>query len=642
MNKSSLAVVLSALTLSSTLFAAKPKSDPVIMNIGPDKVRLSEFEYLYNKNNSQQAADIPIDEYLDMFVNYKLKVLAARDAGLDTLATYLNDMAKYTADLSAPYLRCKAVDDSLVNVAYEHMKDVADVDHILIASNHSGMTVEQLRQRADSVRQALVDGADFGEMAANFSIDRTTSANGGKMGNVIGGLWPYTFEDLVYTTPVGSVSKVAQSPYGFHIVRVNSRHPNPGSVKARHILRRTDGQNDERQKALTDSLLALLKNGADFATLAAEYTQDPQGRRSGGDLPWFSEGQMVKDFSDAAFAMKPGEISEPVRTSYGWHIIKLEQRKPLMPLDSLRQGIQERIANDERGPMAVLRTLDRWKAENGVSISADARKEFADALTKYSNSDEAIKSLNQSTVTAARLGNETITLGNVVRSIRQNPSYTREQALSAYDNALDGSLYSLARKQFIESLPEHETAYRNLLNEYRDGLLLYEISNKEVWDRANSDTEGLEKFYEAHKADYSWDRPRFKGYLVSATNDSVADAAMAFLEKNFSNASQPIPSQVLKKEFGNNAKIERALVAKGDNAIIDALSFGGPKPKADSRWKAFRTFHGRVINAPEEARDVKGQVSLAYQQELEAKWLEELHKKYPVKIDRKTIKKAVH
>lgn len=646
MKKSSIALTLSALTLASASFAAKQtKKDPVVMTVGPQKVQLSEFEYLYKKNNDQQASKTSLDDYIEMFVNYKLKVQAAKDAGLDTTASYVSDMEKYTAELAAPYMRSAIVDDSLVNVAYEHMKEMVLVDHILLSPLEKNRTHAAQRALADSIRDALLDGADFAKLAEKYSVDRITAARGGDMGYIVGGVWPYIFEDLAFNTPVGEISKIGESTYGFHIVRVKDRKPNPGSIKTRHILKSVDDQsglNRDTQKNAIDSILNLARTGSDFRTLASENTDDPSGRKTGGDLPWFTTGQMVSEFNDAAFQLQPGQISDPVLTRFGWHIILCEDRKNVEPLDSIRSAIADRIRSDERSSMSVLRTINDWKAKAGLKTNESAISEgLAIIKDAGSLSAEAIERMKASATPAFRLGKDEISLGDIAESLRPDTEITGKAAESALRFAVENKINELATQQYIASLPQSQPAYRNLLNEYRDGMLLYEISNKEVWDRANADSTGLQKFYEAHIGDYTWDRPHYKGYVIAATTDSLADVALAYFTSSTLPIEQLTNPRNVRKRFGTDVKVERVLAGKGDNPVIDNLAFGAPAKEIKNRWKFHRLYAGRVIDAPEDARDVKGQVSLGFQQQLESEWLERLRKTYRIKIDRKAIRKAL-
>lgn len=642
MKKSSIALTLTALAVATASFAAKNNGNKTVMTVGPDKVTLNEFEYLFNKNNQQQTSATSLDEYIDMFVNYKLKVVAAKDAGYDTARSYLADMKKYTNELARPYMRTQAVDDSLVNVAYNHLREMTDVNHILIPTG--GQSPEIQKQLADSIYNAILGGADFGELAKKYSADKNSARRNGHMGYIVGGLWPYTFEDVAFNTPVGATSEPTQSIYGYHIVQVLDRKPNPGTVKTRHILKSTrdkSPEEEQHQKELIDSLFKVVSSGADFATVARQNTDEPQGQQSGGDLPWFSPGQMVPEFNDVAFMLKPGEISNPVKTSFGWHIILCEDRKNVPPIDSLRSALAESVKKDERGTLAVHRTLDNWKHSAGTKINQRTLETVKNCFTKAGGlTADALESLKSSNAETASMGKEKVTVGQIAEMLNPDPEALPEVAVKAFNVMLDHKLEEMAMAQYIATLPEKYPDYRNLINEYRDGMLLYEVSNAEIWDKANADSAGLQNYYLAHKDNFRWERPHYKGFIVVATSDSIADEVVKFLTAPGADLESLATSKSIRKHFGNDAKVERVLAGKGDNAVVDHLCFNGKMPEIKNRWKAYRAIGGRVIDQPENARDVKGQVSLAYQQELEAEWLKTLRNRYKVTIDRKALQKA--
>lgn len=317
----SLVIVLAAAGIAQ----AKGNESPVLMTINGKPVTLSEFEYLYHKNNSQQVSTQPIDEYLQMFITYKQKVADAEAEGIDKSQAFQNEFEGYRRDLAEPYLRVQAVEDSLVNAIYDRMKEEVDVSHIMIASRGAEINPAEQKTRLDSIRNAIIAGADFEQLARRFSIDRSVIRNGGHMGYITATKFPYTFEDAAYTTPVGQISPVIETPFGYHIVKVHNRRPARGQVLVEHILKLTQGLPETEaaaKKAQIDSIATLLANGGDFEAIARQESEDPGSKREGGRLNWFGTGMMVPEFETAAFALENGKISEPVKTAYGYHLIK--------------------------------------------------------------------------------------------------------------------------------------------------------------------------------------------------------------------------------------------------------------------------------------------------------------------------------
>ncbi len=560
-----LIAALTVMCAIAPIASGAAKDDPTLLTINGKDVPLSEFEYLYNKSNSQQPEAQPVEEYLDMFVNFKLKVAEAEAARLDTTPAFRSEFTQYRRQLGEPYLIDSAALEKLVQDVYARIGENVWASHIMMVDPDAPRVL-------DSLRTAIVAGEiTFDEAAEKYSIDKASARYGGRMGLVAAGATPPPFEEVMYATAVGEYSPVVNSGVGFHIIRVDDRQPAKGEVKASHILKLTkmlpDDQKEQARRQI-DSIYDVLVAGADFAEVAARESQDPGSARNGGSLGWFGQGRMVQPFDSISFAMKPGEISRPFETDFGYHIIYKEDERGVQPLDSLRGNLLARFDND--GRTAALRTA------------------FIDSLQK---------------------------------------AYNTATSEEAYD-------------KYLDEMEKKHPAYRNLLNEYRDGMLLFEMSNARVWDKASADNDALEAYFEENRGKYTWEKPRYKGYIISATSDSVLTAAMALAESMPADITADSVARDLRAKFGKEVKVERVLNAKGDNKIVDHVVFGRPKAAGKSKWVAFSPWRGRMIDAPESMADVRGAVTTDYQARLEAEWLDELHKKYPVKINKKVLKKV--
>lgn len=634
-----LACAVIGLLLCDAASWAKSTQDPVVMTVGGMDVKLSEFEYLYKKNSEQQSAKTSLDDYVKMFVDYKLRVAAALDARLDTTANFMNDYNKYRMELARPYMRNKAVDDSLLHVAYDHACENVHVCHIMMSRGKSAAESARNKALMDSVRRLVAGGADFGELARKYSTDPAVTANGGDYGYISAGMLPYDFEDVAYNTPVGECSEVFETMFGFHMVKVLGRRPDAGQVKTRHILKMTRGL-DSLQCAVKrqqiDSISRVLKTGADFADVARRETDEPSGKKSGGDLPWFGSGRMVPAFEHAAFALSENEISEPVETPFGYHIIMCEGRKPVGSFDEMRPQLEEAMARDSRNGIAVKRELERYRNECGVKVDAKSSEKAAAVLERCGGWNAASRvQLGAMEAVVFAVGGKIYTVADIAKLMPDGDIQGAGDAVARFNANVERTMNDAVRGQMIATLPERHAEYRNLLNEYRDGMLLYEVSNSNVWDKANTDHAGLQAYFEAHRGDFNWDKPHYKGYVVCGVSDSIADAAVAYLQ-SVAVAAEELTT-TLRKRFGTNAKIERVIVGKGDNAVVDYVAFDGVRPDAMGRWTAYRPYQGKVIDQPEDAMDVKGVVSMGYQQELENRWMDELRAKYAVKINYKAL-----
>lgn len=465
--------LISMLLLMATALQAQT-DDPVVMTIAGENVPRSEFEYSYNKNNTDGVIDKKtVEEYVDLFVNYKLKVRAALDARIDTTTAYRKEFAQYRDQQVLPSF---VTDDDMLAEAHQ-----------------------------------------------------------------------------VYDQTVRNIGP-------------------DGLVMAGHILIRipqkaTDAQQKDARRRI-DSVYTALQAGADFEALAKQVSQDPGSAARGGMLGWFSRNQMVKEFEDAAFALQPGEISKPVQSPFGWHIIKMKERKQLEPFDVHKESI--------------LRFMEQRGARNAIS----ERK--IDAIVKASDG-----------------------------------SITREQLM----------------EERTDSLASVDPALRYLIKEYHDGLLLYEISNRTIWDKAAKDDEALALYFKKNKKKYNWDEPRFKGIAYHVKQQSDVKAVAKCVKKlKFDEWNE-----ALRKTFNNDSiiriRVEKGVFKKGDNALVDREEFKVKDVKVDSvKGYPIDATYGKMLKKPQDYTDVRGLVVADLQDEMERLWVADLRKKYPVTINEEVLK----
>lgn len=630
------AIVLSA---GAVAWAAK---DPVVMTINGEDVPRSEFEYLYHKNSQQQVEAQPLEEYVGMFELYKMKVADAKAEGIDTTAAFKSEMAQYRRDLAEPYLADSLYLNALIDEAYNNSLEEVDYYHIMFPKGRSAAENKEFRQRADSVRTALLNGADFEEMARQFSSDRTVSMNGGHLGYIASGRLPYGYERAAYSLKPGELSEVVESPAGYHIIKIGGKRPSKGSVRAAHIMKMvrpgSSPEQEAKAKEAIDSLYQiLLKDPEAFESLATSNSDDQGSARVGGQIGWFVSGMMVPEFSEVAFEIPVGAISEPVKSSYGWHIIKKIDAKGVKSREEIKPELLNQF-NDQRDERFKMIRDNRDKnlsAKHKGSLKNDAVKNLKDYVavngldsafyTTYANAPEIIYIVE----------NNPTTVGDFVAGMAMAvvpDSYVGgmildEKLATAYDGALVE-----AEEDWLYANNED---YRNLLNEYRDGSLLYEVSLRKVWDKAANDVPGLENYFNSHKDEYKFKEPRAKGFLVLAKDDETAD----LIKARFAELPKDSVLQSLRNEFRQVAVIDRLLAPEGLNRFVDKLMFNGPDPELNPKYPVYFILDGRVLPEPEEMNDVKGAVTSDYQQLLEQNWTTELRKKYPVKRNEAELKK---
>lgn len=644
MKKIILPIALVGIVLAAGAKKGQNSDDAVLMTVNGKDVTVGEFNYLYGKNNSQQAQPQTLDEYVDLFVNYKLKVADAEAAGIDTTEAFRKEYVGYCNDLASPFLTDSTVMDKLRHEAYDRMATSRRVSHIMLPIGRTPDEKLTNRRRLDSIRSEIVAGrAQFADMARQFSADRSAKRNGGSQGWIHANTMPYPFERAVYATPVGQISEVFDdAPYGIHIVFVEEERPEE-QVEARHILKMTRGLDSIasiKKKEQIDSIYNVLRNGGSFHRLAVMESDDPGSGRQGGMLGWFSRGQMVPQFEEVAFALADSAVSEPFLSPFGYHIVQTLGHRQRATYDEALQRINMGISRDERASEPARVKLEQFKKLYGASLLPDAMESMKTKMNQAGAVDSAF---------VANMAGDFTTIGNIgnkkhllVKDVAPKmPVLTApaspEAAYCAFEEAARQTLDEAVTAHARENLAEVDPDFRNLVHEYRDGILLFEISNRNVWDRPNHDKDGLQKYFEANRAKYAWPQPRYKVIIISATNDSIAQSAKQWLEAN----NPPIDSIVnnMRQQFGRNVKVERKVRAQGTDAVVDYLGFGGEKPTPAGKWTSFAGYKGHMLTAPEEPVDAGADLVNDYQQYLEQAWLKELKAKYPVKINKKELKK---
>ena len=564
------------------------QEDKVLLTINGEPVMLSEFLYIYEKNNQESSLEKKsMEEYLDLFINFKLKVTEAIAQGVDTTEAFAKELDGYRAQATPKYMQDNDAIDSLVTLSYNRKANIRRAAHIAIQCpmDADSATLAAAEAKIQLARERVTTGVEkkvkkgrkwvtvrepeaFADVAREMTEDQAGKENGGELGWIEVFRFVYPFEDAVYTTPVGEVTKVFRSPYGLHIALVEEERPFE-EVHAAHIMkmmpRGSEGTTAMDAKKQVDSLYQVVLAGADFAEVATANSDDKGSATRGGDLGWFGRGMMVQPFENITFDMTPGEISEPFPTRFGWHFVKLYDKRGIQPLDSMRQQLLAQVKRDARYQEAEKSFIKKTRAEYNL------------------------------------------------------PAEMTDDEVRAYADA---------------HLEEKYADLRNLVREYHDGILLFDVSLREVWDKANKDTEGLAAFFKANKKNYTWDEPRFKGYMIYAKDEVSAKAAKQIVKTANPDSVMSYIDQRINVDSVTYVRIEKGLWTKGKNAAVD--KYGFKNKEAD--YTPAEEFPivvpvGKVIKAPQEYTDVRGQVTTDYQDHLEKLWVATLREKYPVVVN---------
>lgn len=630
------ATAVSLMLVPAAMSALARDNDPTVITVGKEKVPVSEFNYLYHKNNAQQLAPMTPEEYAELFAVYKMKVAEAREAGLDTTRTFNEEYKRYRHSLLEPYLRDSVTENDLVNDAYSHFFSDRDVSHIMIPDDARG------RELIDSIRTLIADTADFARMARLYSIDKGSGPEGGHLGWLPRGRLPYSFEKAAYDTPVGSVSEVVRTPFGLHLILVNAEKKQGGQINARHILKLTQGKDEagiaEARRAIDSLYLVAMTPGADFADIARRESEDPGSASKGGQLPWFGRGMMVPEFENTAFNMTDGEISKPFATSYGYHIIQRLGHRDAAPLSELRPKLIEAMKRDDRYALPGKVRMDALRNKYGFSTDTVAISALRTRIADAGAIDSALVAVMTADITPlGHVGAYTVTVADLFAGVSPSDGkITRNEAGKFVDSKLEEALAEATEEALASDLTATDPDMRNLLKEYYEGMLLFEAANRQVWGKAATDTDALNDYFNANRANYTWESPKYKGYLVYASSDSVASEVNNWL--NTAKPSLEELTEALTDKYQRRVRVEKVLAGKGENPTVDAVVFDNTVPPRRGPWRFVALYQGKLIDAPEEMNDVRGAVTVDYQNVLEKEWETAMKRKYPVKINKKVLK----
>jgi len=536
MKKLTLLVVL---CFTSIVFSQK--KDKVLLTIDGEKISVSEFKRVYEKNldaiDNDEAKDV--QKNLDLFINYKLKVKEAYTINLDTLPSYVKEMDGYKNQLSAPYLQDTSYINKLVEDAYFRTKNEIKAKHILIRTPKIPTPKDTLAayQKITSIRDRILNGESFEKVAEETSEDPSArddqksgrKGNQGNLGYFSAFKMVYPFEEAAYSTKVGEVSKPFRTRFGYHIVQVDSLRISKGEVEVAHILLTNDTKN---AKQLIDSLYGRLQNDEQFKALARKYSNDTGSKSKGGKLRKFGSGAMVKSFEDVAFSLeKEGDYSKPFQTRFGWHIVQLIKKHPVGSFEDLKTELKSRVKSGERAQLSQQAVINKLKKQYTISENNVAKEIFSNDNIRTI----AVDSLQQILLTINNKEIKQEAFINYIKNRKNKPVF------DLYTDFKDQEILSY----YKENLEKTEPEFAYTLQEYKDGLLLFELMQRKIWDKSSKDTLGLKDFYAANLKNY--DNKEFNKVKGQVMNDY-----QNHLEKNWitalrNNSAIEVNNKELKK-----------------------------------------------------------------------------------------------
>lgn len=618
-------------------------TDEVLMTIGEKKIFRSEFEYFYKKNNSEATLKSNIDEYLQLFQNFKLKVCEAEELGFDTISSFLEELNNYRTQIATPYLTDKSKEESLAKEIYNHLLEDIDASHILVKVpyNASPQDTLLLYQKALDICKRL-EKEEFEKVAREVSDDYSAKQNGGRLGYFTGMMTIFPFENAAYKLEIGEISNPIRSAIGYHIIKIHNKRKAVGEVRVAHILKlispqATAEQQDSIQK-LIQSIHNRLKNKENFAMLAREFSDDRQTNSNGGELMWFGLGKMAKEVETAAFNLKEiGEFSEPIKTNYGWHILQLKEKRGVPSFEKKKKEIVRLIQYDGRKEMIKQSFINQLKQEYNTSVDSTVLRTIFDAF-KNADSESIFKEkvTSEEKVVLAKFSNQIIWKNEFIDFLTMEFSKAKNADINAVFNYFIGEKIIDFENSQLES---KHLDFRNLMQEYHDGLLLFEVSKTKIWEKAAKDTAGLRNYFEQNEDKFILKKPCYKGFILECKDKKTAKKAKQIVKNAHPDSINSYIKNRINVDSSLNVKVQKGLWKKGENNIVDKKIFKVKTSNKKNTDLPIIVTIGKIIQKPENYNDVLGEVIALYQNHLETEWISDLRKKYPIWINKKVLEK---
>lgn len=633
------------------------KKDKVLFTIEGEPTYVSEFSRVYKKNLDiiDEKDQKEIEEYFDLFVEYKLKLKEARNLNLNEKDSYKKELAGYRKQLSRNYMTDNNATEKLTKEAYDRLQKEVKASHILINVSLDAAPKDTLiaYKKIMDIRKSILEGADFGQMAMKHSDDpsakgnQRVEANKGNLGYFSAFRMVYPFESAAFNTNVGEISMPVRTQFGYHIVKVEDVRENAGEITVAHILLldKKEGENKEDPEQKIKDIYSQIQDGGDFGALAKRFSEDRSSGVNKGILPKFGRGRLrSKIFEDVAFSLKEAkEISKPFKSEFGWHIVQLISNHPMKSYEEEKPLLERKIKNDKRANVintSILKKINQlYKIEEGKTARADFHK-LADASFFSKNwkkpTDKAFLEKTLFQVKDKKVTYDefaTYLLKNRSRTMVKNPD-AKGFINRNYKEFMDNKLLSFYESD-LENVNEDFAA---IYGEYRDGLLLFDLMENEIWNKAKTDTLGLEKFFKENKEDYKW-RKRVEAVIASCTKEDAAKKAQELLKAG---KSLDEIKQEINKDSKVNVIFSPGVFEKGHRNLPENFKFeeGVSKIYNDGKTDFTIVKVNKIIPASyKELSEIKGKVISDYQVYLEKEWVKSLRKNYKVDINKRVYRK---
>ncbi|QNJ96649.1 foldase protein PrsA [Constantimarinum furrinae] len=642
-------ILLLIVFLGNIVNTQAQKNKDVLLTIDGKEIYASDFKRVYKKNLElvQDESQKSVDGYLDLFIDYQLKIAEAYAEELDKNRTYKSEFSKYQEQLSRNYLFESRVTDELVKEAYERSLEVIEAAHILVFSKYDDLPQDTLvaYNKIKMVREKAIAGEDFTELANTYSEENSGKNTGGYLGKFSAFQMVYPFESMAYNTKVGEISEIVRTQFGYHIIKVLDRYKKGEDISVSHIMiaDKEDASRTFDPKQRIDEIYTMLQQGESFESLVKQYSEDKGSVKNNGKLRKFGRGGVsAKKFEDAAFKLKRvGEISEPIQSKFGWHIIRLDEIHPIPSIEDEREKLEKRVQDENRTKIVTNAINEKIKArygfENGAPFSGFFNDYVTDSILTKKWKPASFPTKADKVIFT--IGDHDVMFSEFAAYIEREQGRMRNTRLKSM---MISELYNdfeteELKKYFRKKLEEENEEYAAIISEYRYGLLIFELMEDKVWNLAKEDTTGLENYFKQNESSYLW-KQRVNAEIISVVDRQLAKTVQEMLEagKTMEEIKASMNTDDEVKIIGTKGTFE-----EGDRLLpSDFTAVKGVSPIYESNG-SFVVIKVSEIKAagPKTLDEVKGKVMSDYQRFLEEQWIESLRKKYNVEVNTKTLKK---
>lgn len=634
--------------VSLSVMAQKTANDPIIMEVNNEKVFKSDFEQIFWKNKKENVTNqAELDEYLDLFIKFKLKVHAAEEMGLDTTKKFLDEFRSYELQLQKPYLVDTTVNEALIQEAYHRTVNEIRASHLLLKIAYEADPKDTLvmYNKIMSIRDEIMKGKlTFEQAAVKYSEDESVKNNKGDLGFFSAFRMVYLFEDAAYKTEIGQVSMPFRTQFGYHLVHPTDARKSRGRVRVAHVMVRvkkdaTD-QEKENAKKKIDEIYEKAIVSEDFGALVRDFSDDRNSVRKNGELEWVEAGRYFQEFEDASYALtKDNEISKPILTQAGWHIIKRIEYQPVDNIDKLRTELKTKIQKDApRSQKTKMSFINKLKEEYAFMETPKNLEVFIKAVDKTIHSNEwtadKVSKLNAELFNFA--GNS-FSQKDFAEFVENTQNINNGQTIEDYIQKQYNKFVNLKLTEFEKTQLEiKHPQYKSLLKEYRDGILLFDINDKKVWSYAIKDTTGLNLFYESNKNDHQWGS-RVDARIFTSLDKKTIKKAHKLVKANKLRNDSIINLLNEDSQLNINYEGGRYEIAAHEYLKGKTWEVGVHKPFQVENKYVLVAIDKTLAAGPKELKEARGAFTAAYQDFLEKQWLDELKSKYPVKVYKEVL-----